>query len=156
MYVLIRNNLREFSDLHPLFQKTIPPIALLLAVFAALRLAKYNTDSKQHDSFIGLPTPAMAIFVASIPLINYFYKWEYRSFGADNLVIVTIVLSALMVIPIHLFSLKFPNLTWRDNKFRYIFILLSVALFAYLNFLAVPIIIALYIALSITESLLSF
>jgi len=83
----------------------LPYVALLIAVFSALRLAKFNVDTRQTDSFIGVPTPANALFLTSL----VFLPDSLRSlvFAPSILVIITIVFSFLLVVPLELFALKF-------------------------------------------------
>jgi CDP-diacylglycerol--serine O-phosphatidyltransferase len=124
-----------------------------VSIFSALRLAKFNNDTRQSDSFIGLPTPACTLVVASLPLIL-----TYDSFGVAALILnpwvllgVTLLLSGLLVAEIPLFALKFKNLTWQDNSLRFVFLLLSVGLLVGLQSAAVPLIVLLYVLLSVVR-----
>ena len=119
-------------------------MALLIAVCSALRLAIFNIDETQSDSFRGLPTPANALFITGITFLDYpFFDFVY---SAVVLTIITIIFSLLLVSRFELFALKFKNFTWTDNKVRFTFLLLSVLLLAALQFAAVPLIILLYVA----------
>lgn len=133
-----------------------PFSALFLAAFAAARLAKFNTDPGQAVEFRGLPTPATGLFVASIPLMmKYQGDQEYGRLLTDNfymLLAVMIVLSVLMVSSIPLMSLKFKNLRWKGNSYRYLLIVSVPVLFIFLKFSAIPLIITLYIILSMIRS----
>ena len=132
--------------------ETILPFAgFIITVFSALRLAKFNIDTRQTTSFIGLPTPACAIFVASLPLILASGDLLFFEVILNPLVLfaTTLILSFLLVAELPLFALKFKNVTWADNSVRFIFVGLSVILLALLNFAAIPLIIVLYIVLSI-------
>ncbi|HEU5290740.1 MAG TPA: CDP-diacylglycerol--serine O-phosphatidyltransferase [Cyclobacteriaceae bacterium] len=125
----------------------VPYIAFSIAVFSALRLAIFNVDTRQSDSFRGLPTPANALLITALPLLtgeitNYFKSYLF-------LTIITIISSYLMVSDIELFALKFKNFSWQDNKIRFTFLLLSVLLLATLQLAAIPLIILFYIALSL-------
>jgi CDP-diacylglycerol--serine O-phosphatidyltransferase len=129
-------------------------IAFLIPVFSALRLAKFNIDTRQTDSFIGLPTPANAIFIASIPLILFYQPDRIPAIsnmlGNPGFIIGLIfILSFLLIAPIPLFSLKFKDLSWSKNSVQYIFLVISLILIIFLSFVAVPIILPLYIILSI-------
>jgi CDP-diacylglycerol---serine O-phosphatidyltransferase len=128
-----------------------PYIALALAVFSALRLAKFNVDTRQSESFIGVPTPANGMVVASLPFILKFNP-EISPYilNFNVLVIYAIVMSYLLVAELPLFALKFKNFTWKDNQIKYIFLILSVILLILLNFVAIPVIIFLYIILSLS------
>jgi CDP-diacylglycerol---serine O-phosphatidyltransferase len=133
---------------------TILPFAgFLITIFSALRLAKFNIDTRQTNSFIGLPTPACTIFVASLPLIL-----EYGGFLTFELILnhfflllTTIILSFLLVAELPLFALKFTSLKWRDNSVRFIFLGLSLILLFLLKFAAIPLIIVLYVILSVVK-----
>jgi len=103
----------------------LPYIAFLIPIFSALRLAKFNIDTRQESSFIGLPTPANAILIASLISLN---QSSYLSNLLSNVWIIIaliLVLSFLLISKLPMFSLKFKNLTWSDNKTRYIFLILS-------------------------------
>ncbi|RAU82065.1 CDP-alcohol phosphatidyltransferase family protein [Pontibacter arcticus] len=124
----------------------------VVTIFSALRLAKFNIDTRQTDSFIGLPTPACTMVVASLPLIlsstDSLVLFDII-LNPYVLVILTATLSFLLVAELPLFALKFKSLTWKDNSLRFIFLGLSVILLALLNFAAIPLIILLYILLSV-------
>jgi len=125
----------------------LPYLGLLIAVCSALRLAKFNIDETQSDSFKGLPTPANAIFITALPFLTQ------PIFDAVHqpavLSIITIIFSLLMVSRFDLFALKFKNFSWADNKIRFTFLLLSVFLVAFLHWAALPLLILLYIAMSL-------
>ncbi len=128
----------------------------VLAIFSALRLAKFNVDTRQSESFIGVPTPANALVVASLPLIIEF-KPAYAMMITSNpwvLVGYCIVMSFLLVSELPLFALKFKHFKWAGNEIKYIFILLSIVLLLSFHVLAVPFIIALYILLSLIQNLI--
>jgi CDP-diacylglycerol--serine O-phosphatidyltransferase len=122
---------------------TVPYIAFLIAICSALRLAVFNVDVTQTDSFRGVPTPANALFITSLPLVDV--SWLSNEWV---LVVITIVFSFLMVSRVELFALKFKNFTWAGNKIRFTFIALAVLLVAVFQIVALPLIILLYILLS--------
>ena len=125
----------------------LPYLALLIAVCSAIRLAVFNLDETQSDSFKGLPTPANALFITGLPFFHHpFFDFVYSPF---ILAIITVIFSLLLVSRIELFGLKFKNFTWADNKIRFTFLLLSVLVLAVLQLAALPVIIILYIALSL-------
>ena len=133
----------------------IPYIALLIPIFSALRLAKFNVDKRQHNQFIGLPTPANAFFFISIPLMMKFQPENFLIIWLSNtniLIIIIILMCLLMISEISLLSLKFKNLSWKDNRMRFIFITLILILLSQLHFAAAPIIILLYVILSIINN----
>ncbi len=127
----------------------------LITVFSALRLAKFNIDTRQTTSFIGVPTPAVSIFFASFPLILTHDTWGLSSFIGNPYILMglVILMSYLLVAEIPLFSLKFKNLKWADNKMQYLLILISLPLFFILFYSAIPIIIFLYVVLSIINNM---
>jgi len=136
----------------------IPFIAFLIPLFSALRLAKFNNDERQTDSFIGLPTPANAILIASFPLIlnQQSTLLDINLEGLQNLlnnvfvlIVMTIVLSYLLIAELPLFSLKFKSFSWAENKTRYIFLIISIVALILLFYSAIPIIIILYILISL-------
>jgi CDP-diacylglycerol--serine O-phosphatidyltransferase len=131
----------------------LPFFGFLITVFSALRLAKFNIDTRQAESFIGVPTPACSMFIASLPLILATSGNLYDNFLLNPyfLLIVTVIFSYLLVAELPLFALKFKNLTWKDNATRFIFLGISVILLALVKFAAIPLIIVLYILLSIVK-----
>ncbi len=130
----------------------ISMIGLVVTPAAAYRLAKFNIDERQTSSFIGLPTPAAALIVLSLPLILAYSNNEFANHLIKNvwfLVGLTLLLSYLMNAEIVLFSLKFKDYSWKNNKTKYIFILLTAFLCILLQFVAIPIVIVLYILTSL-------
>ena len=98
-----------------------PILGFLLAAFSALRLAKFNIDERQHTTFIGMPTPANAIFWAALISSSEDYLCS-PMFNAPFLLAFEILACWLLVCEIPMFSLKFKNHTWQDNKVKYIFL----------------------------------
>lgn len=149
---LIADNLLEMKANQIL---DVPLIGLILTLAACVRLARFNLDTRQTESFIGLPTPAMCLFVVSLPLIQMNTQIVFvKDLISNNyfLIALTWVLSFLMNAEIHLFSLKFKDYSLKNNYIKYFFLFASVVLFVTLNFLAVPLIIILYIVLSIMKN----
>jgi CDP-diacylglycerol--serine O-phosphatidyltransferase len=142
--------------------KYMPFIALIIPVFSALRLAKFNIDTRQSDTFIGLATPANALLIASLPFLlsewgvsDIFPFKAYLFFFVLNpyvLVCYTIIFSYLLVSEVPLFAMKFKNFKWIDNKLIFIFLGISLILILLFYFAAVPIIIFLYIILSMINN----
>ena len=129
-------------------------IALLIPVFSAFRLAKFNIDENQNENFIGLPTPANCLVFVSIPLITTFNSEStiaYLFEIPEILLIITILMSLALVSKINIFSLKFKNLKFQDNKFKFLLITISIILLTCLEFLAIPIIILFYLIISILK-----
>ena len=129
-------------------------IALIIPIFSAYRLAKFNVDENQNENFIGLPTPANCLVFISIPLISTFNSEStiaYLFEIPEILLIITILMSMALVSRINLFSLKFKNIKFKDNKFRFIFITMSIILLTFIEFSAIPIIILIYMMMSIVK-----
>lgn len=100
----------------------LPYTAFLMAAFSALRLAKFNLDTRQATQFIGLPTPANALFWGSLILGEHAFLVSLR-FNAVFLFLFMLLFCMLLVAEVPLIALKFKNLSWADNKVRYIFLL---------------------------------
>ena len=131
----------------------LPFIAFSIAVFSALRLAIFNVDEGQTDSFRGLNTPANTIFITSLPLLHdRVGAWLYEP---ATLVAITLIFSFLLTSPIRFFAFKFKNFGWKGNETRFTFLLLSGLMLIVLQLLAIPIIIILYIVISLLENVLS-
>ena len=134
----------------------IPYAGFLIPVFAAIRLAKFNVEPDQTYNFKGLPTPAVALFILSLPItLNcdlVVIPW-LNSMIANPWVLagLAVVLSALMVSPLPLFSLKFRSIYWKHNRARFILIVFSLILFFSVRFASVPFIILAYIILSLLK-----
>jgi CDP-diacylglycerol--serine O-phosphatidyltransferase len=131
-------------------------VALIIPVLSAVRLAKFNLDTRQTTSFIGLPVPANAIFLGSLPLIKmqagFSESLSWLTVITDNyyiLAIIAIGMSLLLVSEIPLISLKFRNLKFAENKPQFILVLFAVISFAIITFTAIPVIILVYILLSL-------
>jgi CDP-diacylglycerol--serine O-phosphatidyltransferase len=164
----------ESISLHlPALNLLILSAAALIVIFSAWRLAKFNIDTRQAESFIGMPTPAVAIFIASLPKIKevapdelfILHKlldismpfkvelaWIYlQVFILENIYFflpLIVFLSFMLVVEFPMFSLKFKNLSFKDNRVRYIFLILSLILILFLQFMAIPFVIILFIVMS--------
>lgn len=130
----------------------LPYLGLLITLASAYRLANFNIDENQSDSFIGLPTPANALLILSLPLIMEFQNNEVMNAIILNkwfLIGITLLSCYLLNANIKLIALKFKNWSFIDNKARYIVILLSIILLVIFQFIAIPLIIASYIIISL-------
>lgn len=149
--------------------------AFLIPIFSAIRLAKFNNDTRQSDSFIGVPTPANAVLICSLPLILY-YNFSYYFLSQSNnilplisvtgtdtvvggvilepirLCLLSLIMSLLLVAELPLFALKFKHFKWKDNEIRFVFLGLSVVLLATLQFVGIPLVIILYILMSVINN----
>lgn len=130
--------------------------ALLIPLFSCVRLAKFNNDTRQSDAFIGLPTPANAMVICALPWVaeqrpSAVFLWG----NVYALLLLTLLLCCLLVAELPLFALKFKGFSWSDaqNRLRYLFLALSLCLLLWLQVLAIPLVIVLYILLSIVNNL---
>jgi len=178
IYQMVRKSIhvKAFSFDLPFLDILILLSPLLIVVFAALRLAKFNVDDRQSESFVGLPTPASALLLASLPLI--------KDFNPDDLIIIhdlfqisfnfyilmaiiglqvfvmenylfympfIFFVSIMMVVEMPLFSLKFKNLKWKNNRLRFIFLGLSVLILLLFQAYALPLVVLMYIFFSLLK-----
>lgn len=130
----------------------LPLIGLLIAVASGYRLAKFNVDTRQTTSFIGLPTPANALLILSLPLILHFQSFEWIEEIILNkwfLIGLTLVSSMLLNAELPLFGLKFKTWDFKSNAIRYVFLVVCALLLVSLKFIAIPLIILIYILLSL-------
>lgn len=149
----LQNSMTDYNFFFALFMSFLP---FLVPVFSAIRLAKFNNDERQTNSFIGLPTPACALVVASLPMI-LIYDHSIISAVIRQPVIIaagSCVLSYLLVSPFRMMSLKFQNFSFAENKMKYMLLALSVVLIALFHFTALPFVVFLYIVLSIAENVI--
>jgi CDP-diacylglycerol--serine O-phosphatidyltransferase len=126
-------------------------LGLLLTLGACYRLAKFNIDERQSDSFIGLPTPAMCLVVISLPLIFEYSNFEFVQNLISNkylLIVLTIILTYLMNAEMPLFSLKFKEYSLSNNWIKYLFLVISLLFIITLQYLSIPLIILLYVLIS--------
>jgi CDP-diacylglycerol--serine O-phosphatidyltransferase len=139
----------------------LPLMALMVPVFSALRLAKFNVDTRQSDSFIGVPTPANAMLISALPLLaefpdNFLAQWLLplvrNGWAVAGL---AVAMSLLLVSELPLLALKFKGFGWDKHKFQYILVGSAAILFLAFNFAALPVIIGLYIILSLIKNQLS-
>lgn len=129
----------------------LPFIAYVMAAFSALRLAKFNLDERQTMGFIGLPTPANALFWAS--LIISAHTWEGLSPYMSVAIIVLMLVSCwLLVAEIPMFALKFKHWGWKGNEVRYSFLFTCIPLIIIFREVAFAIIIAWYVLLSLVSN----
>lgn len=130
----------------------LPFAAYLIAVFSALRLGKFNIDPRQSSSFIGLPTPANALFWSSLTVGAHSFLTS-TSFNALYLLALVCIMSYLLIAELPMFSLKFKNLSWTDNKVTYLFLIVCIPLLAVWQLSGFAAVIGWYIILSIILNL---
>ncbi len=122
---------------------------LLIALFSALRLARFNIDTRQSENFIGLPTPANALIITSLPF--WMRIGDYFPFEWDAAIVflgISMVSAALLVSPLNLLGLKFTNLIWKDQWPRFSLLIASFILLVILGWYAIPLILIIYILIS--------
>jgi len=114
--------LSTFSFQLSTIKSILPYTAFIMAAFSALRLAKFNLDERQHQQFIGLPTPANALFWGSLVLGEHAFLVSPK-FNVVFLFLFMLLFCMLLVCEVPMLALKFKNFTWADNKQRYIFLI---------------------------------
>ncbi|RUA33939.1 MAG: CDP-diacylglycerol--serine O-phosphatidyltransferase [Bacteroidetes bacterium] len=127
--------------------------AFLVAVFSAIRLAKFNIDTRQSEEFIGLPTPANALFIGFMFYLGDLQMLEFL-FEIPALITISVVFSLLLVAELPMIALKFKSFNVKENIFRYLTILMAVILISIFQFSAIPVVILLYILLSMIKFIL--
>lgn len=134
--------------------------ALVIPIFSAIRLAKFNNDTRQSESFIGLPTPANAILICSIPLVlhwpfDFYTGGSLTQFIANPYFLIGLCFfqSFLLVAELPLFALKFKHFKFKGNEIRFIFLGFSLILIILLKLLAIPLIIISYVLFSLVNNL---
>ena len=145
-------NWRDYKDTYFYF---IPFTGLLISLAAAYRLANFNIEERQSNSFIGLPTPAFSIFVVSLPLVLFYGDNSLINELLQNIYVLltfTFLGCYMMNAEIPLFSLKFKNYAWKGNEVKYIFLVITIILLSTLKLVAVPLTILLYVVLSVLQN----
>lgn len=140
----------------------LPFIAFLIPFFSMFRLAKFNIDTRQSDSFIGLPTPANTLFFCTFPLVltQDLVEGSWQNdlviviFQPWVLILIIAIMSLMLVAELPLFSLKFKHFKWKGNEIRYLFLITCSLLIPLTLYWSLGIIIILYLILSIVENLL--
>lgn len=166
MYTLLGASLSDYQDdgvtvgtwiFYPNEVLKFSYLAFVITIFSCIRLAKFNNDTRQSDSFIGLPTPANTMVICSLPLILHF---QSDLIFVNNLisnvwflVLLSVLMSYLLVAEIPLFALKFKNFSWASNKLVYLFLITAFVLILSLKFVAIPLVIILYILVSIVNNI---
>ena len=132
-------------------------VPFIITIFSALRLAKFNLDTRQTSSFIGLPTPANTLLIVSLPLILIQRPGQFDGLILNPVFIlfVSMFLSYMLISEIPLFALKFKSLDLKANMYQYILIALAIVLIAIFSFAAIPMVVILYVLLSIIKNKLA-
>ncbi len=161
MFQLIRQSMGQWTE--PIWFTSInklewlPFLGLIITLASAYRLANFNIDARQNTSFIGLPTPALTLFVLALPLIlnnNPSVIVENLINNPIILIIITLLGSYLMNSNIKMFALKFKTYGLKENFIKYSFLLLAIIFLIFFQYLAIPIILIIYILISIVQWLI--
>lgn len=128
-------------------QPAVAYLGFFVTIFSALRLAKFNLDERQTTDFIGLNTPMNTFYVLSLPFIAEKYPQIIQN--PFFLLISVAITSYLLISEIKLFSMKLSSMSWEENKYKFIFVILAIVLFAIFQFIALPMILLIYIILSL-------
>ena len=145
LYMLINNNIGGWPSWSAY-------AGFIFTCAAALRLARFNIDTRQSENFLGLAVPAATLFVVGLLWINNNHN-DLWLFQPAILVLLTIILSALMLTELPMFSLKFKGFGWKENGIRYIFLIFAILMIVLLKSFALSGIIILYIATSLFQHL---
>lgn len=154
MYFLLSNSQHEISS-HPYF----PFLGFIITLGSCYRLAFFNIDTRQSESFIGLPTPANSLFILSLPLVikysDSFFIFELLT-SQWVLLLITAFSAYILNAEIPLFSLKIKKFTLKDNLLQIIFLTFSVFLLVFFQYAGVPLVIIGYVVLSVLNNRFSF
>ncbi len=151
-FVLFSLSSNSFSTLNcDFFYNYLPFVTFIIVAFSALRLAKFNIDESQKCDFMGLPTPANALFCMSLGLICH---TQGLQISVEWLAIIAVVMSIFMVAPLRMFSLKFKGFGWSENSLRYGFLILAAAEIIFLKLFALPVVVVSYILISVVTAML--
>ena len=146
------NNSTYVLQTEETFAMLLPYVGFLITLASAYRLANFNIDTRQTSGFIGLPTPANTMFILSLPLILQYQPTELFDSLLHNMWVllgITLLSAYLLNAEIALFALKFSDYSFKNNALKYIFLALCVILLLSLKIIAIPLIILLYIILSL-------
>ena len=144
----------EYPQMLDAYRPFIPYSAFIMAAFAALRLAKFNLDERQATSFIGLPTPANALFWGSL-IVGAPGLLESSSYMLAGVLAMVLLSSYAMVAEIPMFAMKFKTWGWKGNEVKYIFIFTCIPLLLVFRLSAFAVIIAWYVILSVVTNKIS-
>jgi CDP-diacylglycerol--serine O-phosphatidyltransferase len=134
----------------------VPLVGLLVTLASCYRLANFNIDSRQTESFIGLPTPANTLFILSLPMILLTNDVAWVNDLILNpwfLIGLTLFSCYMLNAEIPLFSLKMKTYGFKENAVKYVFLIVSVIMLILLQFMAIPLIIVLYVLISLFMNL---
>lgn len=138
------------SALEPL-REVLPFVAFVMAAFSALRLAKFNLDERQSMGFIGLPTPANALFWGSF-ILGWRDQLESSPWALPLLLVLMLLSCYLLIAEIPMFALKFKHWGWAENQLKYIFILCCIPILLVCGVAGISLIIVWYILVSVFKN----
>ena len=142
----------QFNVVNPSF---LPYLGFIITLGSCYRLANFNIDTRQTDSFIGLPTPANALFILSLPLVlkhsDSLVVFDILS-NQSILLAITVISAYILNAEIPLFSLKIKDFTFKKNALQIVFLTLSVLLLVFFKYLGIPLIIITYVLLSVVNN----
>ncbi len=134
-----------------------PYLGFIVTLGSCYRLANFNIDTRQTDSFIGLPTPANALFILSLPLVlEYSDSLFILEILTNQWILLAVILGSAYILnaEIPLFSLKFKKFTFKDNLLQIVFLMVSFLLVFFFHFLGISLVILFYVLLSIVNNAL--
>jgi CDP-diacylglycerol--serine O-phosphatidyltransferase len=156
-YVMFKMMQNSSVAMNEGYLQFFPFLGFIITLGSCMRLAKFNIDTRQTDSFIGLPTPANALFILSLPLVLEYYsegslivleilteKWV--------LLLISLFSAYILNAEIPLFSLKIKKFNFKDNALQLIFLIISVFLLLFLQYLGVTLVIVFYVLLSVLNN----
>lgn len=140
------------QEIYP--ESYLPYLAFFIATQSAIRLAKFNIDTRQSDRFIGVPTPANGLLISTLPFMAEEFEWAGNFiYNGPFLIGFTLVFALLLTAELPLIALKFKKFTFKDNKYRYLTLIISLICFLTMGIAGIPAAIISYVLLSILENL---
>jgi CDP-diacylglycerol--serine O-phosphatidyltransferase len=140
------------QDIYP--QSYLPFLAFFIGTQSAIRLAKFNIDTRQSDRFIGVPTPANGLMISTLPFMAEKFEWmESLMYNGIFLLGFSLFFALLLTAELPLIALKFKNFTFKDNKYRYLTLLISLVCLLTIGIGGIPLAILSYVILSVIENL---
>ena len=130
-------------------------MGFIIALGSCYRLANFNIDTRQTDSFIGLPTPANSLFILSLPLVLQHADSLFVIEALTNqwiLLAITLFSAYILNAEIPLFSLKIKKFNFKDNVLQVVFLMSALVLLIFLNYLAIPLVIVTYVLMSVVNN----
>jgi CDP-diacylglycerol--serine O-phosphatidyltransferase len=152
MYQMMTNSLATASES---YLQIFPYLGFIITMGSCYRLANFNVDTRQTDSFIGLPTPANALFILSLPLVLAYSNVTFMGQILTNhwvLLAIALLSAYILNAEIPLFSLKVKKFNFKDNALQIVFLVLSLLLLFFFQYLGIPLLIISYVLLSVVNN----